>query len=49
MVRKANKRKREEDKDTTFLYGDRRWTKHQAEASYSRIKRGEESSDPIGE
>jgi len=49
MVMKANKRKRDEDKETTFLYGDRRWTKHQAEASCSRMKKGEGDSDPIGE
>ena len=39
MVAKANKRKREEAKDTVFIYGGSKWTKERAESSASRSKK----------
>ena len=39
MVSKAHKRKREEAKETVFIYGGSKWTKERAESSASRSKK----------
>jgi hypothetical protein len=46
MVMKADERGRE-DKETTFQYGELRWTKEQAAARVSRAKKGDGNSQVI--
>lgn len=36
MVQKADKRKRDEQKDTEFVFGGLRWSRERAEASVKR-------------
>ena len=49
MVREAEKRKREENKETTFIYRGLQWTKQRAEASASRTKKANPSDEITGE
>ena len=48
MVKKAEKRKREEDKETTFVYNGLRWTKERAAASASRTKKAGQNDEFMG-
>jgi len=49
MKQKANKRKRDDGKETVFIYGGRRWDKSDAERSATRSKKVRIGSDLIGE
>ena len=49
IVKKADKRKREDGKDTVFYYGGRMWPKERAEASAKRSKAQDTDSVAMGE
>jgi len=49
MVQKAHKRRREDGKETVFLYGGLRWDKADAEKSVTRSKKPRTESGSIGE
>ena len=49
MVKKANKRKRDENKETTFIYRGLRWTAERAKASASRTKKADSNAQITGD
>jgi hypothetical protein len=49
MAQKAHKRKREDGKDTVFLYGGLQWDKADAEKSATRSKKPRSGAESIGE
>lgn len=49
MTEKANKRKRDENKDTVFSYGGLEWDKSQAQKSAVRSKKVSLATQIIGE
>ena len=49
MVQKVNNRKREDCKDTVFLFGGTKWTKERAESSAKRAKTKAPGPDVISE
>ena len=49
MTQKANKRKRDDDKETVFLYGGLQWDKSRAERSAVRSKKVSAETEVIGE
>jgi hypothetical protein len=48
MKERADKRKREEDKDTVFFYGGLRWKKTDVERSATRSKKVRPAPEVIG-
>lgn len=48
MIQKADKRKRDDDKDTEFVFGGMQWTKERAANTAKRSKRQGLISTAIG-
>ena len=49
MAQKANKRKRDDDKETVFFYGGLQWDKTRAERSALRSKKVSAETEVMGE
>ena len=49
MTHKANKRKRDDDKETVFFYGGLQWDKAKVQKSALRSKKVSTGTDVIGE